>query len=145
MNAPLNEEHYKDSLLFPRPDEASAFSLKARTGRSRTILPGEDSSGLAYFDHRFTELKQLLARKDEGKREIEHIKSSLGQILARLEQLADEMPNGKTLELVEAKLGTLSDRSMRCGAKRPGREPYFAGRGGNPRRHRPDTGSTGEI
>ena len=40
------------------------------------MLPGEDFSGLSYFDHRFSELKQLLARKDEGKREIEHIKAS---------------------------------------------------------------------
>ena len=72
------------------------------------LLPGEVSSGLSYFDHRFTELKQLLARKDEGKREIEHIKASLGEILVRVEQLAADMPTGKTLESVDAKLGTIS-------------------------------------
>ncbi len=72
------------------------------------LAPGEVSSGLSYFDHRFTELKQLLARKDEGKREIEHIKASLGEILVRVEQLAADMPTGKTLESVDAKLGTIS-------------------------------------
>ena len=56
------------------------------------------SGGLSYFDHRFTELKQLLVRKDEGKREIEHIKSSLGEILTRLEQIAADLPSGRSLE-----------------------------------------------
>ena len=111
LNAPLSEEHYKDSLLFPRADEADLlFSPPGDDDWSEPddLMPGEVSSGLSYFDHRFTELKQLLARKDEGKREIQHIKASLGEILARVEQLAAEMPNGRTLELVDTKLGTIS-------------------------------------
>ena len=111
LNAPLNEEHYKDSLLFPRADEADLlFSAAGDDDWSEPddLMAGEVSSGLSYFDHRFTELKQLLARKDEGKREIEHIKESLCEILARVEQLAAEMPNGRTLESVDTKLGTIS-------------------------------------
>jgi localization factor PodJL len=111
LNAPLHEEHYQDSLLFPRADEADLlFSPSGDDDWSEPddLMQGEVSSGLSYFDHRFTELKQLLARKDEGKREIEHIKASLGEILARVEQLAAEMPTGKTLESVDTKLGTIS-------------------------------------
>ena len=111
LHAPLSVEDYKDSLLFPRADEAGLiFSLPGDDDWSEPddLMPGEDSSGLSYFDHRFTELKQLLARKDEGKREIEHIKASLGEILVRVEQLAADMPTGKTLESVDAKLGTIS-------------------------------------
>ncbi len=110
LNARLNEEAYRDSLLFPRSAEDLAFSLP---GDDDVLdldgeLAGEPHGGLLWIDHRFTELKLLLSRREEGQRELEQIKASLGEILVRLEKLAAEVPSGKALESVESKLDTLS-------------------------------------
>ena len=146
LNARLNEEPYRDSLLFPRAEDGGhSIPLRMTTtiGLSRMTMI---SGGLSYFDHRFTELKQLLVRKDEGKREIEHIKSSLGEILTRLEQIAADMPSGRS-----PGVGRYQARhdfriaGRGGGANRYGCEPYFARSGGNSRRQRPDTGSAREV
>ncbi len=110
LNARLNEEPYRDSLLFHRPEEGLAFSLPGDDDVLELDgeLAGEAHRGLLWFDHRFTELKRLLVRRDEGQRELEQIKASLGAILVRLEKLAAETPSGKALESVESKLDTLS-------------------------------------
>ncbi|MGO9483924.1 MAG: hypothetical protein ACLPX9_04990 [Rhodomicrobium sp.] len=110
LNARLNEEPYRDSLLFPRAGEDTPFSgLDDEEWPELSGEPlGESYRGVAWLDHRFTELKQLLARKDEGQREIEQIKFSLGEISVRLEQISGAMPDGKTMASVETKLTQLS-------------------------------------
>ena len=108
LNARLNEEPYRDSLLFPRAEDGGQLYSPSDDDDDWSEPDDDVSGGLSYFDHRFTELKQLLVRKDEGKREIEHIKSSLGEILTRLEQIAADLPSGRSLELIDTKLGALS-------------------------------------
>jgi localization factor PodJL len=111
LNARLNEEPYRDSLLFPRSDERLMFGLSEDEAWPSELDPmpfSEPLHGLEYFDHRFSELKGLLARKDEGTREIEQIKASLGEILVRLEKISEELPSGGTLASVDAKLTTVS-------------------------------------
>jgi localization factor PodJL len=117
LNARLNEEPYRDSLLFPRADgDFSRADDDFLFGPSqdeawpelRTVPLGEPHRGLEWFDHRFSELKELLAKKDEGTREIEQIKSSLGEILVRLEKISADMPDGTTLASVETKLTAVS-------------------------------------
>ncbi len=110
LHARWNEASYRESPLYPRPEEELVFSLPGvdEVLGLEAELDGEPRHDLLWIDHRFTELKQLLLRKDEGQRELEQIKASLGVILVRLEKLAAEMPNGKTLESVENKIDTLS-------------------------------------
>ncbi len=112
LNARLNEEPYRESLLFPRAEDNLFF--RAPDGDEQwpelsEAPPGETHRGLAWFDHRFAELRQLLIRKDEGKRELEQIKLSLGEIVGRLDRLSQSMPDGKTMASVDTKLDALSD------------------------------------
>lgn len=110
LNARLNEEPYRESLLFPRSGDGTLFSgLDDEEWPDTSGEPlGETYSSLAWFDHRFGEIKQLLTRKHEGQREIEQIKASLAGIAAHLEQLSDAMPDRKTMVSVEAKLTKLA-------------------------------------
>ncbi len=103
LNARLNEEPYRDSLLFPRSErEEGSSGLDASS-------PGEPyPDDLDWFEQRFGELKRLFAQKDEGKREIAQMNARLGEILARMDSLAASVPNGKLVASVDAKLTTLS-------------------------------------
>ncbi len=110
LNARLNEEPYRDSLLFPRTGDGFEFgpSQDDPWPELSSVPLDEPQRGLDWFDHRFTEIKQLLAKKDESTREIEQIKASLGEILVRLEKISTDMPSGSTLASVETKLATVS-------------------------------------
>ncbi len=103
LNARLNEQPYRDSLLFPN-------SEKEREAAKLNVPPaGEPYRGdLDWFDYRFGELKRLLAQKDEGKREIAQINARLAEIIARVDRLSAAVPNGKIMTSVETKLTTLS-------------------------------------
>jgi localization factor PodJL len=100
LNARLNEQPYRDSLLFPHSEE----EVEAPEPPAPNGVTYRDD--LHWFDHRFGELKRLL--QDEGKRERVEINSRLAEIQARLERLSAAMPNGKTFASVETKLTALS-------------------------------------
>lgn len=102
LNARLNEQPYRDSLLFSRLEGEEASEMTAP-------LHGEPyGNGLAWFDRRFDEMKLLLTRRDEGKSELAQINARLGEIMARVDNLSAGMPNGKAMASVETKLAALS-------------------------------------
>jgi len=103
LNARLNEQPYRDSLLFPHLGDESE-SLEVRAPALSETYRGD----LDWFEHRFGELKRLLTKKDEGKREIAQINARLVEIIARVDKLSAAMPNGKIMASVETKLTTLS-------------------------------------
>ncbi len=108
LHARLSEE---PSLLNPSA-EVDEFAFGPFTDEdwpeSRALPLGGSCLGFEYFDNRFLELKRLLTKKDEGTREIEQIKASLGEILDRLEKISSDMPSGTTLTSVDTKLTVMS-------------------------------------
>ncbi len=103
LNARLNEQPYRDSLLFPHSGEERR-SLE----RSAPALSEPYRGDLDWFEHRFGELKRLLTQKDEGRREIAQVNVRLAEIIARVDKLSAAMPNGKTMASVDTKLTALS-------------------------------------
>lgn len=100
LNARLNEQPYRDSLLFPHSEQEHEAPEPAPA-------PADAYRGdLDWFDLRFGELKRLL--QDQGKSEIVQINSRLSEIIARLDKLSAAMPNGKTMASVESRLAALS-------------------------------------
>jgi localization factor PodJL len=106
LHARLNEE---PSLLNPPEDEFAFGPFTDDDWPVRSASPhGASCLGYEYFDSRFLEIKSLVAKKDEGVREIAQIKASLGEILIRLEQISSDMPSGGAMSAVEDKLNTIS-------------------------------------
>jgi localization factor PodJL len=109
--APMDELHARlseePSLLNPPADEFD-FGPFTDDGWPDRQAHGASCLGYEYFDSRFLELKRLMAKKDEGTREIEQIKASLGEILVRLEKISTDMPSGATLTSVETKITAMS-------------------------------------
>ncbi len=99
LSSRLNEQPYRDSLLFP-PSEAEEAPAQP------AALPGEPyRSDLDWFEHRFAELKQLLSRKEEDRRQIADINAKLAGIVARMEALS---AGGQTIAAIETKLDALT-------------------------------------
>ncbi len=103
LSARLNEQPYRDSLLFPH-SEQERESAKLSASPLNEPYRGD----LDWFDHRFGELKRLLTQKDEGKREIAQVNARLAEIIARVDKLSAAMPSGKIMASVGTGLATLS-------------------------------------
>lgn len=106
---------YLDRVKTPKasgfpPLDALSARLSEFTPVDGAQLNGHASerSDLAWFEEKFGELKRLLGRREEDKREIGAINAKLAEIINRVDRLALAVPGEATMAAVESQLAAVS-------------------------------------
>ncbi len=97
---------------FPPFDALSArlneFTPADRAQPQAQTIDASERGELVWFEEKFGELKQLLGRREEDKREIVAINTKLAEIINRVDRLAVALPGKKTMVAVETQLAAVS-------------------------------------
>ncbi|MGA7324002.1 MAG: hypothetical protein WBX25_05880 [Rhodomicrobium sp.] len=104
---PLDQLSARLGELEPSSRDTGA-SAEGAQKTAEGVPENNPGGGLDWFEHRFSELRQLLTPREDNRKEIAAINAKLSDIVWRIDKISAAMPAENTMTAVETQLRELS-------------------------------------